>query len=77
MMKNNNAVSNSRNDGVYILLIKDQIDEIDKIIKYHKNNPQFDIKKALVRYHIQQLIDNPHYVNFTPSLYKLLQGQIC
>ena len=45
MMKNNNGLSNSRNDGVYILLIKDQIDEIDKIIKYHKNNPQFDIKK--------------------------------
>ena len=77
MMKNNNGLSNSRNDGVYILLIKDQIDEIDKIIKYHKNNPQFDIKKALARYQIQQLIDNPHCVNFTPPLYKLLQVQIC
>ena len=76
-MKNNNALSNSRNDGVYILLIKDQIDEIDKMIKNHKNNPQNNIKKASVRYHIQQLVDNPYYVNFTPPLYKLLQGQMC
>ena len=76
-MKNNNALSYSRNEGVYILLIKDQIDEIDKMIRYHKNIPQYDIKKALVRYHIQQLVDNPYYISFTPPLYKLLQGQMC
>ena len=77
MMKNNNALSNLKEDGAYILLIKDQIDEIDKMIKYHKNNPHFDIKKALVRYHLQQLIDNTRYIKFTPPLYKLLEKQMC
>ena len=77
MMKNNIALSNLKEDGAYILLIQDQIDEIDKMIKYHKNNPHFDIKKALVRYHLQQLIHNPQYIKLTPPLYKLLQKQMC
>lgn len=73
---------------IFLLPINEQISEIDKMIEYHSiyKHPrvsikhkyalvnQFkDFKKALIQYHMQQLIENPLIIKNTQPLYQLIK----
>ena len=73
----------------YILLlpIKEQISEINRMIKYHTNSKQpyvdvkskyalinqfKDLKKSAIRCYLEDLGDNPSIAKYSPPLHKMI-----
>lgn len=88
-MRTNETLSNFRNVREYILLlpIQEQVEELNKVIKYHTNyhqprvesnskysiiNQFKDFKESLIRYHLQKVVENPSLRKCTPPLHELL-----
>ena len=87
-MKSIEVLDNLKNVREYILLlpVHEQIREVNRMIKYHReyNQPgvqikkkyalinQFkDFKESLIIYHLQQLGDNPSLSNGVPPLHEM------
>lgn len=74
---------------ILLLPFEEQMYEVNKIIKHHSkyNNPRKDekrqnstirdlkdFKKDLIRFHLQELVDNPKLANNSKPLHELLSA---